>query len=255
MKQKTLGFISHINSLDPDDILNSKTDLYGDYLFSRTRKLSEAARISGFDGVDSDVFSYRDHSRKSTHNYFNLIVDSSRANSLLDLPYMTFTDKATALNQSFHQQFEQEKIVKKLTNQGTLRETKSTLTSNFQSSEYGDPALLENYIRIREQTRFEEIDLMNDNYHFLDLRKAICRIKASFSQICKYVVANPVFEGLMILIILANTVVLAIEDPNSNNNDYAYLDTFFLYVYSAECGLKIISYGLILEKAAYFKDP
>ena len=49
-----------------------------------------------------------------------------------------------------------------------------------------------------------------------------------------------------------NTVTLAIEEPNSDkqNEVLIFLDTFFLYVYTAEASIKIIGLGL----KSYFTD-
>lgn len=58
------------------------------------------------------------------------------------------------------------------------------------------------------------------------------------------------------MVIMANSVFLAIEDPTSEvEADYqASLDSIFLVLYSVEMVLKILGMGFILGNGAYLKD-
>lgn len=117
--------------------------------------------------------------------------------------------------------------------------------------------LLKDYICLREKTEMERIDEYTDKYPVLELRKAILRIRAWISGLAYSLVKSKVFEGFIILTILLNTVVLAIEDPKATTLPYPYpdLEWFFLIVYTSECLLKILAFGLIFPTKSYFKDP
>jgi len=58
------------------------------------------------------------------------------------------------------------------------------------------------------------------------------------------------------MVIVANSVTLAIEDPTDNNTkDYQNtMDTMFLALYTIEMSLKIIGLGFIFNRGAYLRD-
>ena len=119
-----------------------------------------------------------------------------------------------------------------------------------------NPELLKDFLVMRQLTSYELIDKMEDTYPCLSLRKALLRIKSSISQLCRVIIESPVFETIIILIILANTVVLALEDPNGNESspEITAINNFFLYAYTVEALLKIGGMGLFFSTGAYLKD-
>lgn len=128
-------------------------------------------------------------------------------------------------------------------------------------SQVGKPAssqelsLLKNYISIRYNRKIETAETLDDNYPLLDIRKAILRIHYSISELCTRLINTTMFEVLVILVILLNTVFLAMEDKNGNlPNNLNAVEDFFLYFYTIECGMKIYAYGLIYEKNSYLRD-
>jgi hypothetical protein len=113
------------------------------------------------------------------------------------------------------------------------------------------------YFSVREKTPYELIDEMKDDWPLLDFRKASLRIYRAFREGCKLIVSSSLFESFIIMIIIANCVVLALEDPTeeySNDHPLAILEQIFLYIYTAEAFLKITSQGFIRGKNAYIRD-
>ena len=71
------------------------------------------------------------------------------------------------------------------------------------------------------------------------------------------IVFNPWFDRFILLIIFANCITLAIEDPSLEepNPFTEALDQTFLVIFSIEMVLKIIAMGFVLEKNSYLRDP
>lgn len=115
---------------------------------------------------------------------------------------------------------------------------------------------LENYLQIRIRTNMEKVDEYDDEYPLLELRKAILRIAKGISEIFRLMINSTAFQVLVILIILFNTVVLALEDPRDAVLPYPYnkIELFFVYFYTAEFALIVGANGLILNSDSYFKD-
>lgn len=115
---------------------------------------------------------------------------------------------------------------------------------------------LENYIQIRIRKDIEKIDDYYDKKPLLEIRKAVLRICKAISELCSIIINNSVFEVIVILVIILNTVVLALEDPLSNTQPYPYseIELFFVIFYTLECALKISSYGFVFNKNSYLRD-
>lgn len=78
--------------------------------------------------------------------------------------------------------------------------------------------------------------------------------KRIFSHFCQLIVSSKIFEFLTIFIILANSIIIFISDPNDINSINEKSDDFFLYFYTLEFLLKVFAFGLILPKDAYLRD-
>jgi len=72
------------------------------------------------------------------------------------------------------------------------------------------------------------------------------------SFLCNRIIASKVFEAFILLIIIWNTIMLCMEDPNVDGiyNDF---DDLFLYIYTVEMALKIFAMGFISNKNAYLR--
>ncbi|CAG9314125.1 SCN4A_2 [Blepharisma stoltei] len=232
-----------------------RTDDLTNQFFRRNPRSRANSSISNLDIIDIENAS-RNDSRRSSGNFLQVIHDSSQQASFSEVSREDFHKQITALEQSFHKQFHKEFTQNLFTSMETLRTLKS-LAMNPDNMNFDDQALLKGYIKIREQNPFEYIENIRDKFPLILLRKALLRIKASIAQLCNIIVSNPIFEVLIVLVILSNAVVLAVENPISNNNSsiLTTMDTLFLYIYTSECAMKLIGKGVIFTKEAYFKDP
>ena len=127
--------------------------------------------------------------------------------------------------------------------------------STAQKSEFNQD-LLRKIIKIRARTPFEEADLHYDRFLGLEIRKAMLRIWAGFRQMCGFISENHLFQTFIILLILLNTVLLALEDPSLDIQPEPYnsIEQILLYIYTFEMGTKVIYMGLVMGKTAYLRD-
>lgn len=92
--------------------------------------------------------------------------------------------------------------------------------------------------------------------------------KFKFSSLYLFSVTNPIrgfifnihtnriFEGFIILNIVANTIVMAFTDPKTDENrPYEdILDIYFTVVFTVEMLMKIVSLGFVLHRGAYLRS-
>ena len=71
---------------------------------------------------------------------------------------------------------------------------------------------------------------------------------------CRFFVNNWIFDNLSLLIIIINTVLILISDPTDPDNLGNLSDDYFLYFYTVEAVLKIITFTFISAEDAYLKD-
>ena len=119
-----------------------------------------------------------------------------------------------------------------------------------------DENLANEVIVVRPKTPFEQVDSMKDSRLWLSGRQAMLRIWAGFRQMCRFIISNSAFQTLIIIAILINTVLLALEDPSIDvqPDPYPTIELVLLYIYTVEMGLKIIAMGLVLGKNTYLRD-
>lgn len=116
-------------------------------------------------------------------------------------------------------------------------------------------SLLKDYINIRISRKIETVEALDDRYPFLEGRKAVLRIHYSISELCMRFINTTLFEVLVILVILLNTIFLAMADKNGTlPSKLKAVEDFFLFFYTIECGIKIYAYGLVWEKTSYLRD-
>lgn len=120
-----------------------------------------------------------------------------------------------------------------------------------------DEEALKSVVNLRSKTPYERIDDYSDRFPCLSYRKAMHRVQAALRQLCSLLVHNALFEGFIILVIIWNTVLLALEDPSLSMqpDPYHTMDRTLLYIYTAELGLKVLALGFLLGRTAYLKDP
>jgi hypothetical protein len=119
-----------------------------------------------------------------------------------------------------------------------------------------DEETLKSVLNLRPKTPYERIDDYNDPFPCLSYRKTMRRLNAAVRQLCSVIVHNVLFESLIILVIIWNTVLLALEDPSLSMqpDPYYTMDLVLLYIYTVEMALKVIALGFVFGKTAYLKD-
>ena len=71
---------------------------------------------------------------------------------------------------------------------------------------------------------------------------------------CRFFVDNWIFDNLSLLLIILNTILILVSDPTDSNNLGNTSDQYFLYFYTLEAALKIISFTFFSAEDAYIKD-
>merc|ERR1719431_1780366 len=80
-----------------------------------------------------------------------------------------------------------------------------------------------------------------------------------FRIMCHKIQAHPICSNIILVCILVSSAFLACEDPlqsKSNINQIlGKFDYFFTTVFTLECSLKLISYGLLFHEGAFARSP
>ncbi|XP_043982846.1 dihydropyridine-sensitive L-type skeletal muscle calcium channel subunit alpha-1-like [Gambusia affinis] len=85
-------------------------------------------------------------------------------------------------------------------------------------------------------------------------------LKNPFRKACTKIVEWKTFEIIILLTIFANCVALAVflpmpeEDSNNTNANLESLEYIFLIIFTFECFMKIIAYGLVFHEGAYLRN-
>ena len=113
-----------------------------------------------------------------------------------------------------------------------------------------------NLFNILEKDRYEMVNSYRDKYCCLKFRKTVMTIRVVINMIAYKIIKNPLFEGVSLFVIAANSITMALEDPLSTDKSAFEMmaDEIFLILYTIEMALKILGYGFICGKGAYIKD-
>uniref|UniRef100_A0A8C5CGB3 Voltage-dependent L-type calcium channel subunit alpha n=1 Tax=Gadus morhua TaxID=8049 RepID=A0A8C5CGB3_GADMO len=85
-------------------------------------------------------------------------------------------------------------------------------------------------------------------------------LKNPFRKACTKIVEWKTFEYIILVTIFANCIALAVflpmpeEDSNFTNESLESLEIIFMVIFTLECFLKIVAYGLILHEGAYLRN-
>uniref|UniRef100_G3P2F6 Voltage-dependent L-type calcium channel subunit alpha n=1 Tax=Gasterosteus aculeatus aculeatus TaxID=481459 RepID=G3P2F6_GASAC len=85
-------------------------------------------------------------------------------------------------------------------------------------------------------------------------------LKNPFRKACTSIVEWKTFEIIILLTIFANCIALAVflpmpeEDSNNTNINLESLEYIFLIIFTLECFLKIVAYGLVFHEGAYLRN-
>ena len=76
-----------------------------------------------------------------------------------------------------------------------------------------------NFYRIVEQDSIEQVESLNDKWPCLNLRKVVMKARVHFVRMAYEIITHWLFEAISILVIVANTFTLALEDPTADEED------------------------------------
>ena len=96
-----------------------------------------------------------------------------------------------------------------------------------------------------------------DRWPLLILRKTIKRTMLNIKNFCKAIITTKAFERVSIMVILFNSMTLAMEDPQAvSTTEFAdLLENLFLTLYTIEMILKIIGLGFMFSgPESYMRD-
>ena len=108
-------------------------------------------------------------------------------------------------------------------------------------------------IEIIEKNDYEIIEnspTFNEMSLFL---KALKRISTAISELCMRIYKTKGFRVFIFLVILANTLTLALTTSSLSAQDDSGLEIFFLVTYTTEFFIKLFSLGPIRSKSSYFR--
>lgn len=147
-------------------------------------------------------------------------------------------------------------IIKRLKNK--KKKHKHKLENNSIQAELEIPSNKQDYkdiVTLREMSIYEKINLYEDKWSFLDLRKAILTIKASISELCLKLITSFYFEIFILIVILMNIVTLGLNGSSSTlSSPMESLELFYLIVYTIEASIKILAYGFAFSRGSYMRD-
>jgi hypothetical protein len=106
----------------------------------------------------------------------------------------------------------------------------------------------------KDTTIKQKVRLFYDPYPLLECRRHLYRIASYVNKFCLKIVKNRIFDNLSLGVILLNTLLILISDPNSDTSPADISDSYFLYFYTMEMFLKIFAFGFIMSEGAYLKD-
>ena len=70
------------------------------------------------------------------------------------------------------------------------------------------------------------------------------------SGICLKTIKSPIFETITLIIIVWNSIILALDNPNQIEET----EQIFLILYTIEMGLKIFAMGFVFNTKSYLRD-
>ncbi len=111
-------------------------------------------------------------------------------------------------------------------------------------------------LQIEPKNSVELLAMYTDGYPLLNLRKKILFYLKSISVICYKIIKHQIFEYCSLIVIIMNSILLALEDPNVENTDPVRIEmeNSFLILYTIEMVLKISALGFVFNKGAYLRD-
>jgi hypothetical protein len=97
--------------------------------------------------------------------------------------------------------------------------------------------------------------MIKQNRNYASVSLCGCTVTNPIREFVIKIVVYPWFDRFILLTIIANSIVLALEDPYNPNDAIQKLDYIFLSIFSIEMILKIIAMGLVMRPYSYLRDP
>lgn len=110
------------------------------------------------------------------------------------------------------------------------------------------------FLMVVEKLPIERVDDIDGKCK--KLQQLACLFRINVNSLCALIIKSKIFEAISLMVIISNSVFLAIEDPTSDTpaSYQDFLDTMFLTLYTIEMSLKIIGLGFLFNRGAYLRD-
>mmetsp|Transcript_115066 Transcript_115066/g.159619 ORF Transcript_115066/g.159619 Transcript_115066/m.159619 type:complete len:211 (+) Transcript_115066:631-1263(+) len=104
-------------------------------------------------------------------------------------------------------------------------------------------------MNVTDKTRLERLQNYEDRLPCLNLRKFFKKIRIYINLTAYNIIKHKLFEGLSIMVIVANSFTLGAEDPTQEEQTpfFLHIDNVFLALYTTEMVLKILGLGFIFN--------
>lgn len=109
--------------------------------------------------------------------------------------------------------------------------------------------------RIEPMTPVELLEREERNCCYYFKYPVVC-IRYNLSYYCSKIINHSLFDPFIIIVIIANCVVLATDDPTTEVQEkwQEVADYIFQGIYTAELVLKVVAMGFIFNEGAYMRD-
>ena len=97
-------------------------------------------------------------------------------------------------------------------------------------------------------------NLIHTSRNYASVSLCGCTVTNPIREFVIKVVTNHWFDRFIIVCIILNSIVLALDDPYHPNWYYTNSDYLFLTVFSVEMFLKIIAMGFVMRPYSYLRD-
>lgn len=108
-------------------------------------------------------------------------------------------------------------------------------------------------IIVNELNEVEKIELMGDEGALAVIKEGRLFFKR-ISIICRAIVEHNLFESFILIIIVLNSVKMALDDPLTSDDSNPTIENTFIVLYTLEMSLKICAYGFVFNEKAYLRD-
>lgn len=108
-----------------------------------------------------------------------------------------------------------------------------------------------------EKTPMEKLMSRRDEVCCFGLVYFLTAIRYHIQTKALKIVQHPVFDITILLVVVANSVIMATIDPSSSDRPQWYTTTDYVFqgIYTVEIVLKVLGLGFVLNQGAYMRDP